>query len=102
MNVNQLVTEKNLAKLGISMNAFQDQILKQNMKNMERDVVSLQGARSDRTKSVHSKCSRDPYNRMSVRSKGSSASGEEKATVIKTFCRSLVEFMFTQVRYILL
>ena len=84
------------------MNAFQDQILKQNMKNMERDVVSLQGARSDRTKSVHSKCSRDPYNRMAVRSKGSSASGEEKATVIKTFCRSLVEFMFTQVRYILL
>ena len=75
-----------------------DQILKQNKKDMGRDIVSFERTRPKRTKSITSKCSVDPYGKMSVHSRVSTApTTPDRATVFKTFCRSLVQFMFTQV-----
>jgi hypothetical protein len=67
------------------------------MKIMSEEIVSLHGSQSGKIKLVQSKTSKDVYSMMSVRSKDSSASSENKAIVIRSFCRSLLEFLFTQV-----
>ena len=67
------------------------------MKIMSEEIVSLQGSQSGKIKIVESKTSKDMYSRMSVHSKDSTASVENRATVIRSFCRYLLEFLFTQV-----
>ena len=69
---------------------------------MVKDTASLSGSQIGKCKGAQSKSRTDAYSRMSVPSKASSASGDDRARVVKSFCRYLLEFLFTQVKYICL
>ena len=65
---------------------------------MVKETASLSGSHIGKSKGGKSKSRIDACSRMSVRSKESSASSDERATVVKSFCRYLLEFLFTQVK----
>jgi len=62
-----------------------------------KDSYSVTGSRFDRQRSVKSLGHVGSVAGASVRSKNSSASSEDKAKVVKDCCRTVVEFLFTQV-----